>query len=500
MGVDGFILEMENISKSFSNTRALKNVDFCVERGTVHALLGENGAGKSTLMKIVMGLSRADTGTMTFDGKRVVVQNPAQALSLGISMIHQELNPEPYLTVAENIFLGREPTKAGLPLLDGRRIHAETQKILDRFDFKVDPRRPVRDLTVAQMQMVEVIRAVHFNAKLIIMDEPTSSLDSEEAERLFQTIQELKANGVSVIYISHRMEEIFRICDAVSVFRDGEYIGTKSIGDVNRDQLISMMVGREVSSIFPKLAAPLGNVMLEVKNLSGGIFHSISFSVRQGEILGFSGLVGAGRSEMMRAICGLDRCTGQILFEGRAVRIHRPADAIRLGIVMVSEDRKEDGLVLNRSIRENISLPNLWHLQKGFFLDQKREALEVTKISKTLTVKSAGIEADAYSLSGGNQQKVVICKWIMESPKVMILDEPTRGIDVGAKAEIHRLMCEFAKQGMAIILISSELPEVMGMSDRILVISEGRISGEYLRDDIVAGTVTQEHILASSFA
>ncbi len=496
-----FILRMKGVSKFFSSTRALDDVRLDVRRGTVHALMGENGAGKSTLMKIIMGIHRADTGEMIFDGDRVEIDSPAQALNLGISMIHQELNPEPHLTIAENIYLGQEITRFRSLFLDNEAMNAGAAKILERFNLRLNPKSVMSSLTVAHMQMVEIIRAVVFNAKMIIMDEPTSSLDAEETERLFSTIADLRDKGISVVYISHRMEEIFRICDEVSVFRDGRYIGTKSIGKVTRDQLISMMVGREIENLFPKTEAPVGKPVLDVRGLRGKAFRDVSFTVHEGEILGFSGLVGAGRSEIMRAVCGIDPVLdGEVFYQGRKVNIRRPGDSIRMGIAMVSEDRKDDGLVLNRSIRENISLPNLWHAQKGPFINRRRESADVAEICKTFTVKAAGLESPAFSLSGGNQQKVVLCKWIMENPRVMILDEPTRGIDVGAKAEIHRLMCEFAGKGMAIILISSELPEIMGMSDRVLVVCEGRLSGEFFRRDIVSGKVTQEDILAKSFA
>ena len=496
-----FILRMKGVSKSFSSTRALDDVRLDVRRGTVHALMGENGAGKSTLMKIIMGIHRADAGEMEFDGRKVDVNSPAEAMGLGITMIHQELNPEPHLTIAENIYLGQEITRLGSLFLDNEAMNAGAREILGRFNLKLNPKSVMSSLTVAHMQMVEIIRAVVFNAKAIIMDEPTSSLDAEETERLFRTIEELRAKGISIIYISHRMEEIFRICDEVSVFRDGKYIDTRPLAEVTRDQLISMMVGREIESMFPKTDVPIGEPVLDVRSLRGKAFQGVSFTVHEGEILGFSGLVGAGRSEIMRAICGIDPVLGgEIHYLGEKVNIRRPRDSIRRGIAMVSEDRKDDGLVLNRSIRENISLPNLWHAHKGPFISRRRENIDVAEICRTFTVKAAGLESPAFSLSGGNQQKVVLCKWLMENPRVMILDEPTRGIDVGAKAEIHRLMCEFARKGMAIILISSELPEIMGMSDRVIVVCKGRLNGEFLRKDIVSGAVTQEHILEKSFA
>ena len=415
-------------------------------------------------------------------------------------MIHQELNPEPYLTIAESIFLNREDVKKGMPFLDKKKTNARAEQILKQFEFPKSAKTMMEDLTLAQVQMVEIIKAVSCDARVIIMDEPTSSLDSEETEHLFSTIRDLKEKGVAIIYISHRMEEIFEICDRVSVFRDGQYVGSRSMEGVTTKELISMMVGRTVDNVFPKQSCPIGNVVFRVEELSGNGFEDISFEVHAGEILGISGLVGSGRSETMRAIFGLDPLTGgKMYLEGKEIEIKNPKDAIAKGIAMVNEDRKTYGLCLFRSLRENISLPNLPRHQKKFFLNQKREKKEVQEVSKKLTVKAAGIEADAYSLSGGNQQKVVLSKWIMANPKVLILDEPTRGVDVGAKSEIHTLMCQFAAQGMAIIMISSELPEVMGMSDRILIYHEGKLNGEVAREEILGGGITQEVILAKEF-
>jgi ribose transport system ATP-binding protein/inositol transport system ATP-binding protein len=358
----------------------------------------------------------------------------------------------------------------------------------------------MENLTIAQSQMVEIIKAVSYSSKMLIMDEPTSSLDSEETDRLFGTIRDLKAKGVAVIYISHRMEEIFEISDRVSVFRDGEYIGTRDINNTSRAEFISMMVGREIKNVFPKIDCPIGEPIFRVEGLSGKGFEDISFAVRRGEILGLSGLVGSGRSETVRAIFGLDPLrSGKIFLEGKELVVRKPRDAIRNGMVMVNEDRKLYGLILHRSIRENVSLPNLWLRQRGLLLDYRREGIEVQEITAKLRVKSAGIDAEAYSLSGGNQQKVVLSKWLLSAPRVLILDEPTRGVDVGAKAEVHSLMSAFAAQGMAIIMISSELPEVMGMSDRILVYHEGKINALLERGDILSGKVTQQDIIAKEF-
>ena len=358
----------------------------------------------------------------------------------------------------------------------------------------------MEELSLAEAQMIEIIRAVSCDAKVIIMDEPTSSLDSAETDHLFNTIRSLKQNGVSIIYISHRMEEIFEICDRVTVFRDGMYIGDREISGTDKKDLISMMVGRSVNNIFPKVDCEIGNTVFKVENISGKGFKNIGFEVHAGEVLGIAGLVGSGRSETMRAIFGIDPLEdGKIFLEGKEIVIHNPTQAIEFGLAMVNEDRKNYGLCLNRSIRENVSLPSLYKSQKKFILNQRREKDEVRKVSKELSIKASSIESEANSLSGGNQQKVVLAKWIKSQPKVLILDEPTRGVDVGAKAEIHSLMSKFAANGMAIIMISSELPEVMGMSDRILVYSEGQIYGEIHRNEIINGTTTQESILALEF-
>ena len=493
-----YILECEGLSKSFGGTKALQDVELHIRRGEVHALVGENGAGKSTLMKAIIGLHKADSGTILFEGQPYKVNGPAEAIKKGITMIHQELNPEPHLTVAENIFLHNEDMN-GI-FLNKKETNRKAVQILERFNFHISPTMLVGDLTLAQAQMIEIMKAVNTNAKLVIMDEPTSSLDNDETQRLFETIHQLKEQGVSVVYISHRMEEIFSICDTVSVFRDGRFIDCKPISEVTEQSLISMMVGREVGNVYPEKKCPIGDVVFKVEGLTGKGFSDISFEVRSGEILGLTGLAGAGRSETMRAIFGLDPLeSGHIYLEGKEIRNRNVKQAIRNGIAMVNEDRRKYGLCLYRSINENISLPNLPVHQKGLLLNKAREKTENKKYADMLTVKAASLDADAISLSGGNQQKVVLAKWLMSNPKVLILDEPTRGVDVGAKSEIYNLMCEFAKQGLAIIMISSELPEVMAMSDRLLVYHEGRINGELFQEDIRSGKVTQETILAKEF-
>ena len=493
-----YILECRGISKAFGGTQALKDVQLHVKPGEVHALLGENGAGKSTLMKCIIGLHKQDEGEITFEGKPYAVKSPLEALNAGVSMIHQELNPEPHLTIAESIFLKREDTRG--VFLNKKAQNEKTDEILKKFGFSHSAKTLMKELTLAQVQMVEIIKAVSCNARLIIMDEPTSSLDSEETEHLFRTIRELKEKGVAIIYISHRMEEIFEICDKVSVFRDGTFIGERDMDNVTKDELIAMMVGRRLDNIFAKYDCEIGETVFEVEGLSGKGFENISFEVRKGEILGISGLVGSGRSETMRAIFGMDPLTsGKIYLEGKEVKIRKPSEAIKMGICMVNEDRKNYGLALHRTIRENMALPTLPLKQKAPILNKSKEEKDCEDMGNLLTLKAASIEHDALSLSGGNQQKVVLAKWLLANPKVLILDEPTRGVDVGAKSEIYTLMCEFAAKGMGVIMISSELPEVMGMSDRILIYHEGKINGEVQREEVLSGVIDQKQILGKAF-
>ncbi len=496
----GYILDCRNITKSFGGTKALKGVQFQLKPGQVHALIGENGAGKSTLMNIISGLLQPNSGTIEFEGKPYHVSSPVEAIQAGISMIHQELNPQPYLSIAESIFLNREDTYRGTSLLNKKETNRRAQEVLKKFDIDLNPKIHMEHLTIAQMQMIEIVKAVSTNARLVLMDEPTSSLDSEETKRLFNTIRDLQAKGVTVVYISHRMDEIFAICDSYSVFRDGMFIDSGSIADVTKDQIISMMVGRNVESIFPKTECKIGDVVLKAEHLTGKGFQDINFEVRSGEILGIAGLVGSGRSETMRAIFGIDKLeSGKLTLEGEELTVRKPRDAMDNGIAMINEDRKEYGLCLFRSIKENISLPGLKTKHRGLLVKRAMERKDCKDISSKLRIKMAGINAEAFSLSGGNQQKVVVAKWLLNKPKVIILDEPTRGVDVGAKAEIHELMGKFAAEGMAIIMVSSELPEVMGMSDRILIYHEGMVNGEVTREEILSGREDQETILRKEF-
>lgn len=479
-----YVVEMRDVSKSFPGVKALDGVHLEVKPGEIHALMGENGAGKSTLMKILNGLYPPDAGEILILGKSERIDSPSKALSLGLAMIYQELNPVKEMSVAENIFLGREPMKKGGVFVDFNKMCEQARVLLDDFGMHINPKKKMGLLSTAQKQMIEIIKSVSLNARVIVMDEPTSSLTDEEVTILFKTIDRLKKQNVAIIYISHRLEEVFMIADTATVLRDGQYIGKAAIRDLDRDRLINMMVGRELKDVYPDGESQPGEVMLEVKNLTcDGLFSDVSFSVRKGEILGFYGLIGAGRSEVMRAIFGIDKLqSGKIAVDGKAVRIRTPRQAIRHGMAMVTEDRKELGLVLCRDIKENITLASLDDYASGPFIRGKEEWDKCEDIADRLTVKMSGLKQHAGNLSGGNQQKVVLCKWLITQPRLLILDEPTRGIDVGAKAEIHQLMREFAKQGMAVIIISSELPEVIGMSDRILVMGEGEIRGEFLRD------------------
>lgn len=485
------LLKMSNIEKSFQSVKVLKNVKLELYEGKVLALMGENGAGKSTLMNILMGNYHMDAGEIELEGKPVLIQSPIMALRLGISMIYQELNPILDMTIAENIFLNRENTFIHTNFVKEKYVNQETDRLLQQFDVARKATDKMKELSVAECQMIEIIKAVSYHSKIIIMNEPTSSLSSDEEEKLFSTIRDLKAQGVGIIYISHRMEEIFNIADNVMVLRDGEIITSESIQNVTRASLIKNMVGRELSDMYPKTKCEIGETILEIKDFNRkDMFHNISFQVKKGEILGISGLVGAGRSEVIKAIFGLDPYdSGQIFLKGKEVKIRNTQDAIQSGIAMVSEDRKAYGLILCRSINENISLAHMNQFCKGIFLNQKQEKKECESIANRLNLKRRDMGQPTGDLSGGNQQKVVIAKWMLRQPDVLILDEPTRGIDVGAKTEIYSMMCNLASKGIAIIMISSELPEILGMSDRIIVMHEGRLTGELMRSEATQETV-----------
>lgn len=485
------LLVVENVSKTFPGVKALQDVTLDVKKGEVLALMGENGAGKSTLIKILAGVYSKNSGRIIFDGKEIDITSPVVSQHLGISVIFQELNLLPNLSIAENIFMGREKSTMKF-FLDKKRTKKEALKLMNEVGLYCDPHTLVQDLPLSQRQMVEVAKALSLNAKLIIMDEPTSSLTDRETETLFGIINKLKSNGVSVIFVSHKMNEVQRISDRVHILRDGAYIGCLEKEDVTEDKIIQMMVGRKLESIFNKAHAHIGDVVFEVKGLSTEkLLKDISFSLRKGEILGFAGLVGAGRTEVMRAIFGVDKRTkGKIFVEGKEARINSPKDAIRLGIGLVPEDRKKQGLILGMSVKKNITLPGLNLVSKGFFLKRQKEDKVSDTYIERLTIKTPHRDQEVANLSGGNQQKVVVSKWLATSPKVLIVDEPTRGIDVGAKKEIHSLMSSLAAKGVAIIMISSELPEILGMSDRIIVMHDGRIKGELDR-----ANASQERIM-----
>lgn len=483
---------MRHITKTYPGVQALKDVHLQVRAGEIHALMGENGAGKSTLMKILAGAQSADSGEILLQGKPVVMDSPQKAMDLGVSIIYQEFNLVPYLDVAENIFLGREPA-AKLPgFVDFATMYREAQQIIDRLGVPIDVRMPVNRLSVAQQQMVEIGKATSRKSRIIVMDEPSATLTDHELVSLFRLMRQLKAEGVAMIYISHRMEEIFEICDRVTIMRDGRFVSTDDIGNLTRESIIRQMVGRELTQMIPKVPAAVGEPALVVKNLTRqGALHDLSLTVRKGEVLGIAGLVGAGRTELARCIFGADTFdSGSIELFGVPVTIKSPQDAIRRGIGLVTEDRKQHGLVLGMAVRENITLANLDALSVFNFIQAGKERQVARDYVRDLTVKTPTIEQTVQNLSGGNQQKVVLAKWLFTDSKILIFDEPTRGIDVGAKTEIYQLMNALVARGVAIIMISSELPEVLGMSDRILVMHEGRFTGELTRAE-----ATQERIM-----
>ncbi|CUB16546.1 MULTISPECIES: sugar ABC transporter ATP-binding protein [Bacillus] len=484
-------IEMHNIHKAFGKNTVLSGVSFDLVTGEVHALMGENGAGKSTLMNLLTGLYSLDQGTIQIDGKETAFKNPKEAEQHGIAFIHQELNIWPDMTVLENLFIGKEIyTKLGL--LDTKKMKVLAQTQLDRLSVNLSLDQEAGSCSVGQKQMIEIAKALMTDAKVIIMDEPTAALTEREIEKLFQVIESLKKEGVSIVYISHRMEEIFAICDRITIMRDGKTVDTKAIPETNFHEVVKKMVGRELTDRYPERTPSTGDIVLEVKQATKkGQFQDISFSVKAGEIVGVAGLMGAGRTEMMRSLFGLDPLDqGEIWVHGKKAVIKKPSDAVKLGIGFITEDRKDEGLMLDASIRENIGLPNLKSFSPKGLIDKKNEQDFVDLLIKRLTIKTASSDISARSLSGGNQQKVVIAKWIGIQPKVLILDEPTRGVDVGAKREIYQLMNELTDRGVAILMVSSELPEILGMSDRVLVIHEGTISGELDKTE-----ATQERIM-----
>ncbi|WP_024291532.1 sugar ABC transporter ATP-binding protein [Lacrimispora indolis] len=495
-----YVFEMKDITKAFGRNVVLDGVSISIKPGEVRALMGENGAGKSTLMKILGGIFSADSGTIYMDGKEASIKTVDDARRYGVSFIHQEITNIPEMMIAENIFLGREP-KNCLKMVDYRKMKHEAQKALDALGLDLDAGMLIRGLSVAQQQMIEIARAVNEGAKILILDEPTASLSKSETDNLFAQIDRLKKAGVAMIYISHRMEETFKVCDSVTVLRDGKFIGTRDTKETTENELISMMVGREFNNMYGNKRVIGGDVIMEVKHLTTDKVSDISFTLRKGEILGFSGLVGAGRTELALAIFGIDTVqSGEIWLEGKKLAISRPKDAINAGIALVPEERKEQGLFLGHSIATNLTFQVLSEFIHQLQVDKKKESRIVDEFKQKLSIKMASIEQSAGELSGGNQQKIVISKWLAAKPKVLILDEPTRGIDVGAKAEIYKLMHSLAGEGVSIIMISSELPEIINNSSRIAIMREGRLAGildqqetEASQEKIMSFAVGGEH-------
>lgn len=487
-----YILKMDHITKEFPGVKALDGVHLHVKKGTVHALMGENGAGKSTLMKILIGIYSPDSGTVMFDGAPLKLTNIKTALDKGISMIHQELSPVPYMTVAENIFLGREPTYGKLGLVNHKKMEQDTISLFERLDININPRAKMSELSVATIQMVEIAKAISYNSKLIIMDEPTSAITEKEVYHLFSIIRALKKEDVSIIYITHKMDELKEITDEFTVLRDGKYVGTKPSSEITKDQLIEMMVGRELSKVFNKNVVNIGDVALSVRNFSReGKFKNVSFEVRKGQIIGFAGLMGSGRTEIMESLFGVHPPdSGEVYIHGKKISINSPSDAIKFGIGFLTEDRKLTGLFLPLSVQDNMITVNIDKYLSNGFLKRKKIGEDSEKQRKKLAIKTPNLEQPIKYLSGGNQQKALIARWLLHDPDILILDEPTRGIDVGAKSEIYNLIFDLAQKGKAVIVVSSELPEILGLSDRVIVMHDGRKTG-----DIDIKDATQEIIM-----
>ncbi|GHA33356.1 sugar ABC transporter ATP-binding protein [Photobacterium aphoticum] len=489
------LLEMRGITKTFPGVIALDNVQLTLRKGRVMALMGENGAGKSTLMKVLFGIYQRDAGTIVYQGEHVSFNGAKEALENGISMIHQELSPILHRSIAENIWLGREPVKGPLQLIDHDKMYRDTEELLQRLNLNLNPRTQMHELTVATMQMVEIAKAISYHSKIIIMDEPTSALTDKEVTHLFEIIEMLKSKGVAIVYISHKMAEIFQICDDITVFRDGCYIGEREAQYTNNDELVQMMVGRDLGDVFPPPTAKPGKVRLEVKNLTvEGAFSDISFKLHEGEILGIAGLVGAGRTELIETLFGVrHKDAGEIWINGNNVEIHTPQDAIKHKMAFLTEDRRQSGLYLMLDIFANTSIAHLdaYRNKVVNVLDVRRMRKDSETHCQKLKVKTPNMHEAIDNLSGGNQQKVLLARWMLTKPDILFLDEPTRGIDVGAKSEIYKLMRLLTGMGKSLVMISSELPEVIGMSDRILIMHEGQLKG------MMTGTeATQEDIMS----
>jgi len=486
-----YLLEIVNVHKGFPGVVALDDVQLRLRPGTVLALMGENGAGKSTLMKIIAGIYQPDAGELRLRGERVEFQTPLQALQAGVAMIHQELNLMPHMTIAENIWLGREPLNP-LHLVDHGEMRRRTQGLLDRLNIRLDPNDLVGELSIAARQMVEIAKAVSYDSDVLIMDEPTSAITETEVAHLFAIIADLKSQGKGIIYITHKMDEVFNIADEVAVFRDGAYIGLQRADSMDGESLISMMVGRELNQLFPQRKAPIGERVLSVRNLTlDGVFRDVSFDLRSGEILGIAGLMGSGRTNVAETLFGVSpSSSGEIIIDGETIHMTSPCQAINKGLALLTEDRKDTGIFACLSVQENMEVAILPRHTGGGFVHEKALHELCEEMRRTLRVKTPSLEQCIGNLSGGNQQKALLARWLMTNPRILILDEPTRGIDVGAKAEIYHLIAKLAEQGMAVIMISSELPEVLGMSDRIMVMHEGEVMGFLDREE-----ATQEAIM-----
>lgn len=485
------VLEVKNVTKRFPGVLALSNVNFRLSKGKVHALMGENGAGKSTLMKIIAGIYQADEGDVFLHGEKVVFHTPKQALLHGISMIHQELSPILDMTIAENLFLGREFCKG--KFVDYKKMNREASALLEKVGVDLSPNMLMKELSVSQMQMVEIAKALAYDAEIIIMDEPSATITEREIANLFRIIEDLKTDGRCIVYITHKMDEVFKVADEITVFRDGQYIGTYDTDEIDENQLVVKMVNRQLTEIYPERHNRPGEEILKVEKLSqGGVFENISFTLRKGEILGFSGLMGSGRTEVMNAIFGITQVTsGAIYINGEKIEKPNPRKVISKGIGYVTEDRKGNGLVLEMNVYDNTVLPSLDKFSGKLGVVNKKKASKVSENYKEkLAIKTPSMQQKVKQLSGGNQQKIVLAKWLIQNPDVIIFDEPTRGIDVGAKTEIYKLIAGLAEAGKAIIFISSEMPEILGMSDRIIVFYEGRQAGELTREE-----ATQERIM-----
>lgn len=489
-------LELRDVAKSFGSVVALRSGSLVVAPGSIHALVGENGAGKSTLIKIVAGVHRRDAGVLRLHGEDVDFGSTAESKAAGIAVIYQEPTLFPDLSVTENIFMGRQPVGRGRRI-DRQAMYVEAERLFARLGVHIDPRRPARGLSIADQQIIEIAKAISLDASVLIMDEPTAALSGVEVERLFAVARSLRDEGRALVFISHRFDEVFDLCDTVTVLRDGAYVATRAIAETDVDELVAQMVGREVSELFPKIPAEIGDVVLDVAGLnSAGLFHDVSFSVRAGEIVGLAGLVGAGRSEIARAVFGVDRYdSGRVEMLGKEVPARSPRAAIQAGMAFVPEDRRKQGLVVDESVARNVAGVIRRGLSRLGVLTSAAENKAAGPWAAKLEVKTSALDMHAATMSGGNQQKVVIAKWLATSPRLLIIDEPTRGIDVGTKSEVHRLLSELAGEGLAILMISSELPEVLGVADRVLVVCEGRITADIARDD-----ATPENVMRAATA